>query len=187
MPRRVQKSGVPAIIQVVGGSGAVAAGFMPPPIPPPLDPLSATLTVLNGNPYIIGVFYIFLNLGGRFLSMELTKRQEWFLAQPYVRPFILFAVMFIATRNLAVAFWATALVLSVLWLFANENSSLCLIPGWRTDESKKVDADKTYDEKMKAVQKHAEDHHLHHEDEHHEEHHEEEHHESSHEPNHEAT
>ena len=158
-----------------------AAGFMPPP----LDPLSATLTVLNGNPYIIGIFYIFLNLGGRFLSMELTKRQEWFLAQPYVRPFILFAVMFIATRNLAVAFWATALVLSVLWLFANENSSLCLIPGWRTDGSKKVEADKTYDEKMKAVQKHAEDHHVHHEeevkhdDEHHEEQHED-HHEDAH-------
>jgi hypothetical protein len=181
MPRRAQKT-APSIIQVVGGSTPAVAGFMPP-MPPPLDPLSSTLTVLNANPYIIGVFYIFLNLGGRFLSMELTKRQEWFLAQPYVRPFILFSVMFIATRNLAVAFWSTTGILAVLWVFANENSSLCLIPGWRTDAAKKEEEEKTYDEKMKAVQKHAhEDHHDHppHEEEHHDESHEE-HHEDHHE------
>ena len=108
--------------------------------------------------------------------MELTKRQEWFLAQPYVRPFILFSVMFIATRNLAVAFWSTTGILSILWLFANENSSLCLIPGWRTDAAKKEAEEKTYDEKMKAVQKNA-DHGQHdhppHEEEHQEEHHDE--------------
>ena len=177
MPRRAQKT-APSIIQVVGGS---SAGFMPPPVPL-LDPLSSTLNVLNANPYIIGIFYIFLNLGGRFLSMELTKRQEWFLAQPYVRPFILFSVMFIATRNLAVAFWSTTGILSILWLFANENSSLCLIPGWRTDAAKKEAEDKTYDEKMKAVQKHT-DHghhdHLPHEEEDQEEHHDEPHEETT--------
>ena len=168
MPRRAQKT-APSIIQVVGGS---SAGFMPP-MPPPLDPLSSMLTVLNANPYIIGVFYIFLNLGGRFLSMELTKRQEWFLAQPYVRPFILFAVMFIATRNLAVAFWSTTGILAVLWVFANENSSLCLIPGWRTDAAKKEAEEKTYDEKMKAVQKNADHGHHDHVDHHEEERHDE--------------
>jgi hypothetical protein len=167
MPRKQQ---APAVIQVVGG-------FVPPPIPI-MDPLSAGLSVLNANPYIIGIFYIFLNMGGRFLSMELTKRQEWFLSQPYVRPFILFSVMFIATRNLAVAFWTTTLVLSVLWLFANENSALCLIPEWRNDREKKQSEDKSYEDKMKAVQKHSTEFHAHTNephDEHHEEHHDEHH------------
>jgi hypothetical protein len=150
MPRKQQ---TPAVIQVVGG-------FTPPPMPI-MDPLSAGLSVLNANPYIIGIFYIFLNMGGRFLSMELTKRQEWFLSQPYVRPFILFSVMFIATRNLAVAFWTTAFVLSVLWLFANENSALCLIPEWRNDKEKKQTEDKSYEDKMKAVQKHSTEIHTH--------------------------
>lgn len=95
------------------------------------DPLSDAISVLNTNPYLIGVLYLFLNLGGRFISMELTKRQEWFLSQPFLRPFILFAVMFISTRNLATAFWTTLGILLVLWVFANENSSLCLIPGWK--------------------------------------------------------
>jgi hypothetical protein len=76
-------------------------------------------------------FYLFLNLGGRFISLELTKKQEMFLANPILRPFILFCVMFISTRNLAVAFWTTVGILSVLRVFANENSPFCLIPGWR--------------------------------------------------------
>ena len=122
----------PAVIQVVNGG----AGFQVPNIAQPVvaaiqDPLSSTLSMLNANPYLIGVFYLFLNLGGRFLSLELTKRQEWFLSQPILRPFILFAVMFISTRNLSVAFWTTVGILSVLWVFANENSAFCIIPGWK--------------------------------------------------------
>jgi len=132
MSRKRQAGGnPPSVIQVVGGAGFPMPGL--PAVAPTMimDPLSSTLSLLNSNPYLIGIFYLFLNLGGRFLSLELTKRQEWFLAQSYVRPFILFAVMFISTRNLAVAFWTTVGILSVLWLFANENSAFCLIPGWK--------------------------------------------------------
>jgi hypothetical protein len=122
------------------------------------DAISATLMALSGNPYIIGIFYMFLNLGGRFLSLELTKRQEWFLSQPYVRPFILFAVLFIATRNLAVALYTSIFILAVLWLFANENSVLCLIPSWRTNKPDHVNNDKTYNETMAKLQKKKESH-----------------------------
>lgn len=127
MPRgRSATNKTPPVIQVVGGAGIPNLSS-----PALIDPISATLAVVNSNPYLIGIFYLFLNLGGRFLSLELTKRQEWFLAQPFIRPFILFAVMFISTRNIAVAFWTTVGILSVLWVFANENSDFCIIPGWR--------------------------------------------------------
>jgi len=122
----------PAVIQVVNGGAAFPIpNIMQSATTVVQDPLSSTLSMLNANPYLIGVFYLFLNLGGRFLSLELTKRQEWFLSQPILRPFILFAVMFISTRNLAVAFWTTVGILAVLWVFANENSAFCIIPGWK--------------------------------------------------------
>jgi hypothetical protein len=148
MPRRKSISFVkPQVIQVIGG-----AGFMPPISTPPvvLDTLSSTLNIFNANPYLIGVFYLFLNLGGRFLSLELTKRQEWFLSQPYVRPFILFAVMFISTRNIAVAFWTTIGILSVLWVFANENSDFCLVPGWKQNPTQPIN---NYDDVMNRIKK----------------------------------
>lgn len=104
------------------------------PLPPQtggmIDPLSMTLFSLNSNPYLIGMFMILLNLGARFLPMELTKQQEAFLQHGFVRPIILFVVIFIGTRNLAVAFWLTLGIFSLLWFFANEKSAFCMIPGW---------------------------------------------------------
>lgn len=130
------------------------AGFINPAIIP-IDPITSFVTLVNSNPYVIGLLYLFLNLSGRFLSMELTKQQEMFLSQPYLRPFILFAVMFVATRNIAIAFWSTIIILSIIWIFANENHVLCLIPGWRNSNNK--DTDKSYQDNMKAIQ--GKDHH----------------------------
>jgi len=161
----------PSIIQVIGGfaAPAAAAGNVVAsaatattaglaPMLPVMDPLSVLIASLNANPYMIGIFYIFLNMGGRFLSMELTKRQEWFLSQQIVRPFILFAVLFIATRNIGAAFWTTIGILAVLWFFANENSPMCLIPSWRNDASSKEEQDKLYQERMKRLKEQKHEH-----------------------------
>lgn len=109
----------------------------PPPLPQPqpssggmLDPLSSTIMYMNTNPYFIGMLMLLLNLGGRFLSLELTKKQEAFLQDPWIRPFLFFTVIFIATRNLVAAFWITLLFFFVIWVAANENSPFCMIPSW---------------------------------------------------------
>jgi hypothetical protein len=110
----------------------------PPPLllPPPQpiqsagDPLSLAITTMNTNPYFIGVFMLLLNLGGRFLTLELTKKQESFLQSPWVRPLIFFTVIFMATRNVVAAFWLTVMLFFVIWVVANENSPFCMIPSW---------------------------------------------------------
>ena len=106
------------------------AAHMIPPHGGQFDPLSATIMQLNTNPYLIGMFMLLLNLGGRFLSLELTKKQETFLQAPWIRPILFFTVIFIATRNLAVAFWITVFFFFVIWVVANENSPFCMIPSW---------------------------------------------------------
>ena len=95
-----------------------------------VDPVSAAIMTVNANPFVIGVFMLLLNLGGRFLTLELTKKQEAFLQAPWVRPLIFFTVVFIATRNLAAAFWVSLLFFFVIWVVANENSPFCMIPSW---------------------------------------------------------
>jgi len=95
-----------------------------------MDPISATILMFNTNPYLIGALMLLLNLGGRFLSLELTKKQEAFLQTPWIRPLIFFTVIFMATRNVVVAFWITTIFFFVVWVLANEKSSFCIIPGW---------------------------------------------------------
>jgi hypothetical protein len=106
--------------------------------PPPMlmqpqsagDPITSTIMAVNSNPYLIGIFMLLLNLGGRFLSLELTKKQEALLQQPWIRPLIFFTVIFMATRNVVAAFWVTILFFFIIWVVANENSPFCMIPSW---------------------------------------------------------
>jgi hypothetical protein len=133
----------PAPINAPPASQLPVTSPMPPAPPAPpapsmyqptmggsMDPISSTLMWLNTNPYLIGMLMLLLNLGGRFLSLELTKKQEAFLQAPWIRPLIFFTVIFIATRNLIVAFWITLLFFFIIWVAANENSPFCMIPSW---------------------------------------------------------
>lgn len=90
------------------------------------SPIDAFLQLFNNNPYFIGIMMLILNLGGRFISLEVTKKQEQFLQHPWVRRVLIFIVLFIATRNLWVAFWTTLTVVLFMGYLFNENSSLCL-------------------------------------------------------------
>ena len=98
------------------GSAAVAT----------ISPLEAIIGSFNGNLYFIGIMMLLLNLGGRFLAMEITKDQETFFQNPWVRRLLIFIVLFVATRNIMVAFWLTIIVVIVLGFLFNENSSLSI-------------------------------------------------------------
>lgn len=133
-----------------GSPVAPAAQVAVPPQMGGMDPVSQTLMALSMNPYIIGVFILLLNLGGRFLALELTKQQEEFLKSSWIRPLIFFAVTYIATRNLAAAFWLTLGLFFVLWVATNENSAFCMIPSWHAAQAE--DAKKGHDQYMQNVQ-----------------------------------
>ncbi len=91
-----------------------------------LSPIDAFLNIFNTNPYFIGLTMLILNLGGRFLSLEVTKKQEQFLQHPWVRRLLIFIVIFVGTRSIYVAFWGTLLVVLFLGYLFNENSALCV-------------------------------------------------------------
>jgi hypothetical protein len=91
-----------------------------------MNPLDTLMAGINSNPYFIGIMMLLLNLGGRFLALEISKDQEKFLSQPLVRRFFLFAVLFVATRNILVAAALAFVVILLLGYLFNENSELCL-------------------------------------------------------------
>jgi hypothetical protein len=92
-----------------------------------IDSFLVTLHELNMNPYILGLAYIVLNLGGRFMTLSVTPAQEAFMQHTVFRPLLLFTIMFIGTRNIVVAFWLTILILICLHYLFNENSSWYLL------------------------------------------------------------
>jgi hypothetical protein len=96
-----------------------------------MNPIEAAVSIFNSNPYFIGIMMLILNLGGRFLILEVTKGQEQFFQNPWVRRVLIFIVLFVATRNIITAFWLTIIVVLVLGYLFNENSALCVFKGGR--------------------------------------------------------
>ena len=91
-----------------------------------MSPFDGFLHVFNSNPYFIGIMMLLLNLGGRFIGMEITKQQEQFLQHPWVRRLLIFTVLFMGTRSIKIAFWSTIAVVLVLGYLFNENSAMCI-------------------------------------------------------------
>jgi hypothetical protein len=91
------------------------------------DSVLMSIQDINMNPYLLGFAYILLNLGGRFMVLSVTPAQEAFLQNIVFRPLLLYAIMFIGTRNLVVAFWLTLIVLVSLHYLLNENSDWYLL------------------------------------------------------------
>lgn len=108
-------SGVPVPPTVV--STAIAAS---------VSPLDTLIIYLNSNPYFIGLMMLLLNLGGRFLALEVSKEQEKFFQHPWVRRFLIFVIFFMGTRNVFVAAVLTFIAVLCIGYLFNENSSLCL-------------------------------------------------------------
>ena len=98
-------------------AGAIA------PVPSPFD---SFIMGVNGSPYFIGFMMLMLNLGGRFIGLELTQGQEKFLQNVWVRRVLIFIVLFMGTRNVLVAFWMWLGVVFLLGYVLNENSSMCI-------------------------------------------------------------
>ncbi len=112
----------------------------------PISPLDSFLQIFNTNPYFIGLMMLILNLGGRFISLEVTKKQEQFLQLPWVRRILIFTVLFVATRNIWVAFWTTVTVVLFLGYLFNENSTLCIFGQGGKDGSKCAEGPKPGEE-----------------------------------------
>ena len=86
------------------------------------------LKSLNDNKFFAGVVMLTMNIGSKYISIELSKTQENYIKYSLGRQILIFAVLWMGTRDIF-----TALVLTIIFiLFAdylfNEHSKYCVIP-----------------------------------------------------------
>ena len=94
-----------------------------------VSPIEIFANIFSSNPYFIGLMMLILNLGGRFIVLEVTKGQEKFFQNPWFRRFLIFTVLFVATRNLVVAAIMTVVIVLFIGYLFNENSKFYLFGG----------------------------------------------------------
>ena len=89
----------------------------------------------NNNKYIYAVMMILLNIGARYIEIDLHEGHKKFLSSTALRRLLIFTVAFLATRSIASLIITASFVIIVLNLF-NTNGKYCILPQSYYDQMK---------------------------------------------------
>ena len=65
--------------------------------------LQNLIEMFNNSPALAGISILLSNIGGRYLDMELTKDDDKFFQQPFIRRMIVFFISYVASRDVLVS------------------------------------------------------------------------------------
>jgi len=121
-----------------------------------LDKLLKYLSYLNNSKFFAGLVMIMLNIGSKYITVELSKNQEEYLKNNIGRQMLIFSISWMGSRDILVALALTAIFTILTDHLFNEESSLCIIPQKYRQYQHLLDLDKnmivTEDEIKKATE-----------------------------------
>ena len=86
------------------------------------------LKSLNSSKLLAGISIIMLNLGSRYLVLDLSDSTQKLLKLSIVRRITLFCVFFLGTRDIQLSFILTAVFIVISGGLFNEKSQMCILP-----------------------------------------------------------
>jgi len=86
-----------------------------------------TFDSLNQSKYFAGIMMLVLNLGSKYITMELSESQDELLKNKIIRRFLVFTVVFVATRDIFVSLILTGIFIILVSGLFNENSNYSIV------------------------------------------------------------
>jgi len=86
------------------------------------------LESLNGSKLFVGLMMIFLNIGSKFITIDLSETQKEFLTNSILRQVLIFAIAFVGTRDILVSLVVTAVFTILVDGLFHENSPIGILP-----------------------------------------------------------
>ncbi len=83
---------------------------------------------LNNNSFFAGMMLILLNIGSKYITVELSKSQEQYLKNSVARQLLIFAIAWMGSRDIVVALVLTGIFHVLTMYLFNEKSKFCIIP-----------------------------------------------------------
>lgn len=83
---------------------------------------------LNNSKFFAGLVMLMMNVGARYYTVTLSKTQEDFIKYSLAREFIIFAMAWVATRDVVTSIMVTAAFVILADYLFNEESRICVIP-----------------------------------------------------------
>ena len=93
-----------------------------------LTSLTEVVKPINDNKFLLALIMMFLNISSKYIDFGFSKTQEHALRNGIAREIMIFAVLFVGTRDIIISSVLTLLFfISTEYLF-NEDSKYCLCP-----------------------------------------------------------
>ena len=83
---------------------------------------------LNHNIYFIGITMVILNIGSRYVVQDLSQGQNKVLSSWIFKKISLFAMFFVATKNVIVSFLLMMGYVLFINMMFNGQSNFCILP-----------------------------------------------------------
>ena len=84
---------------------------------------------INNNKYFYGLMMIMLNIGSKYLTLDLSAPfLKAILSSTVIRRILIFSIVFVATRDLKISLILTASFVIIALNLFNEKSKYCILP-----------------------------------------------------------
>ena len=83
--------------------------------------------MLNNSKYFSGITMLLLNLGSKYVPLDLSQNQEKFLNSAIIRRVVLFTIFFMATKDIIISIILTIAFVVLFGNILNEKSKFSVI------------------------------------------------------------
>ena len=103
--------------------------------------LSKGMASLNSSRFFAGLVMLALNIGSKYITIELTAAQKKHLQHRYARQALVFAISWMGSRDILKALALTAIFNVLSGNLFHEDSTYCIIPNKFRQFEKLLDTD----------------------------------------------
>jgi len=90
--------------------------------------LHNNIQVLNNSKIFAGFMIIVLNIASKFVNIKLSKSMESYLKYTFSKQILVFAIAWMGTRDIYIAFFISVLFIICMDYLFNEESQFCCLP-----------------------------------------------------------
>jgi hypothetical protein len=90
--------------------------------------LHSNIMVVNSSQVFSGIMIIMMNLGSKYVTIELSKSSAEYLKLSVTRQIMIFVLAWMGSRNIYIALGLTAALIILTDHLFNEDSSFCIVP-----------------------------------------------------------
>ena len=93
-----------------------------------ISKIHESISSLNSNMFFAGIMMLTLNIGSRYVQLNLSPSAESYLKYAITKEFLVFTIAWMGTRNIYVALTLTAAFVILADYGLNDKNNFCILP-----------------------------------------------------------